>query len=226
MRLPRSDAPHRCSVGGLIALAIALGAAPAHAQAPAVPPRWEVSLGGTIGAPTGWVQVRGNAVEGTRLGFPPDLDVSRVWIAELAFRHRWGRRGALRFVVQSYALDGTTTVPGDVQFNGATLAGGTSLETRTHFPSFVRATLTGERELAAVDGGRVLASVGITFVSLMFKLQGTLAPTTAGRETHEDFVTQELPVPVVGLALAHPLSRGLDAGASALLGYLPWVNSL
>lgn len=149
-----------------------------------------------------------------------------VWIAELAMKYRWGAHGALRFVLQSYALDGTTTLSGDVLFNGATLAGGTTLETRTHFPSFLRATLTGERELAAVGRGRFSASAGLTFVSLMFELQGTLAPTTASQETHEDFVTQELPVPVLGLALAHPLTGRLDARASALVGYLPWVNSL
>src|SRR5262249_23519170 len=88
------------------------------------------------------------------------------------------------------------------------------------------ATLTGEWEVATVGRGRLSASAGLTFVSLIFRLQGTLAPTTASQETREDFVTQELPVPVLGLGLAPPRASRLDAGASALVGYLPWVNSL
>src|SRR5262245_35812637 len=112
MRSPWHAPRRRYSVGGLTALAVALSAAPAFSQA-----RWEFSLGGMIGAPTGWVQVRENAVEGTRLDFRRDLDIDRIWIGELAVKHGWGRRGALRFVLQSYALDGTTTLAADVQFN-------------------------------------------------------------------------------------------------------------
>ncbi len=182
-------------------------------------------MGGTVGTPTGWVQVRETQIEGTRLNFRGDLRVDRAWTGEFAVRYLRGRN-TLRFVVQSYALDGTTTLPGDVRFNGATLAGGTPLATRTRFPWFFRATLTRERDLAAMGGGRVSAIAGLTFVALTFRLRGTLSPATVGRETREDFVTQELPVPLIGLAFAHPVTGRLATEASADMGYLPWVNSL
>jgi opacity protein-like surface antigen len=118
-------------------------------------------------------------------------------------------------------------LPNDVLFNGATLAGGSTLITRTHFPHFMRVTLTGERRLASIGGrGTLSGNAGFTFVLLTFELQGTLAPNTAGRETKEDFVTQELPVPLVGLRLEYPLARRVSVVSAVDGGFLPWVNSL
>jgi hypothetical protein len=136
-------------------------------------------------------------------------------------------RSALRLNVASTALDGQVTLPNDVLFNGATLAGGSTITTATNFPHFVRVTIQGERRIASIgQHGALSGTAGLTFVLLTFELHGTLAPGTAGRETREDFVTQELPVPLIGLRLEYPLARRLDVISSIDGGFLPWVNSL
>jgi hypothetical protein len=171
--------------------------------------------------------VREGEIEGTRLQLQHDLGVRHTHAFEIGAAYYLSGRTAFRLTVASTALNGRTTLPGDVLFNGATLAGGSTLVTRTDFPHFVRVTLTGERRLALIgSGGALSGSAGLTFVALTFALQGTLAPTSAGRETKEDFVTQELPVPLVGLRLEYPLARRVSAVASIGGGALPWVNSL
>ena len=89
----------------------------------------------------------------------------------------------LRLSVNALLLYGSTTLPGDVFFNGATLQGGTRLETR---PFFLRVNALYERTLAHLaDGGSVAAGVGFSYVLLDFRLQGTLAATTRDAETSE-----------------------------------------
>jgi hypothetical protein len=173
------------------------------------------------------VQVRENEIQGTRLEFQRDLGIRHTHAHEIGAAYHLSDRTAFRLTVASNALDGRVTLPNDVYFNGTTLAGGSTLVTRTDFPNFLRVTLTGERRLAPIgSGGALTGTAGLTFVLLNFELQGTLAPTSATRETREDFVTQELPVPLVGLRLEYPLTRRVRAVASADGGYLPWVNSL
>ena len=115
--------------------------------------------------------------------------------------------------------------PAPVDFNGATLAAGAVLATRTHFSNFIAARLTGAWRVAAPAGGELRVRGGLSFVALTFVLQGTLALGSATRETQEDFVTQELPVPIVGVEYALALARWVRLDASLAGGYLPWVNS-
>jgi hypothetical protein len=115
-------------------------------------------------------------------------------------------------------------LPVDVLFNGATLQGGTTLETR---PDFFRLTALYEKRFVAFAGGGSLSGeAGFTFVALTFKLHGTLAPDSQGNETQEDFLTQELPVPLLGLRLRLPLCPRLWFEGSLTGGYLPRVYSL
>jgi hypothetical protein len=173
------------------------------------------------------VQVREGDIEGTRLWFRRDLGVRSTHAYELGAAYHPSSRTAFRLTVASNALDGRTTLPSDVLFNGATLAGGTTLTTRTDFPNFMRVTIAGERRIILVgQGGALSATAGLTFVLLTFELHGTLAPTTEGRETKEDFVTQELPVPLIGLRLEYPFARRFSVISSVDGGFLPWVNSL
>src|SRR5262249_28130514 len=59
-----------------------------------------------------------------------------------------------------------------------------------------------------------------------FRTRGTLSPLTTGHETQEDFLTQELPIPMLGFSFEQPLSRRFSFVGSALGGYLPKVDSL
>ena len=213
-------------VATAFALVVA-AAAPARAQASASAGRWELSAGAQLASPRGWVQVRESEIDGTRLRYGPDLGVRRDHAWSLGVRYRASHRTAFTLDIESRALDGSATLPRDVYFNGTTLAGGATLATRTHFPRFLQFTGTVERRLAAMGNGATLAArAGLTFVALTFVLHGTLAPGSVLRETSEDFVTQELPVPVVGLVFQRPLGRRVALVASAAGGGLPRVNSL
>ena len=204
-----------------------LGGAPIGAQSAAgAPPAWTVSVDVGAGAPDGWVQVRENQLEGTRLRYRGDLGVRRAWTARVAVAHRLGARTTLDVAVEGWSLQGSAVPPADVVFNGATLAADSVLRTRTGFGDFLQVTVAVARRLLARPRAALTGRVGLTFVALNFVLQGTLAPGSALHETREDFVTQELPVPVAGLAYERALTPRLALEGAASGGWLPTVNSL
>lgn len=197
-------------------------AAPLSAQEGA--PGWDVSLRGSFGRPSGSVQVRENALEGTPLELRGDLGVTTSESIGLRLAHRAASGSELSLSLESLFVYGSTRLPSDVLFNGATLEGGTELRTR---PEWYRVSAAYSRRLVSfAGGGSLTAEAGLAFVLLTFKLDGTLSPATKGTETKEDFVTQELPVPTLGLRLERPLSRRLTFTASASAGLLPLVDSL
>lgn len=57
-------------------------------------------------------------------------------------------------------------------------------------------------------------------------MNGTLTANSVGRETKEDFVTQELPIPMLGVRLDEPINDRLHFIATLDAAYLPRVNSL
>lgn len=215
-----------CSLISALSAAVLFSAAAAPAQSSSQP-TWQIRIGAALGTPDGWIQVREREIEGTRLRFRRDLNVRRVHTFELRAEYHPRPGSGFGLTLTSWALNGTATLPADVLFNGTTLAGGTALTTDTDFPDFVHITIDAWRRLSQIgNGGCLSGSVGLTAVLLTFYLSGTVAPTSMGHETKEDFVTQELPVPVVGLGLRYPISSRVTASAALSGGYLPWVNSL
>ena len=201
-----------------------LVAASVATAAPPTGSSWEISLEGGVGVPQGAVQVRENEIEGTRLDLRHDLGV-RTWESlGLEAVRRFGAASDLRLSFGALFLGGSTTLPSDVFFNGCTLQGGTSLDTR---PLFLRVNALYERTVASLaGGGRVDAGGGFTYVFLDFRLQGTLAATTKGTETSEDFLTQELPVPLLTVRIEMPVGPTLSLTGVATGGWLPSINSL
>ena len=196
-------------------------AAPALAEHPW---RWTVSLEDS--RPAGWVQVRENAVQGTRLHFSDDLNARRLGGIRIGARKALSARAQWHLSLTSQTLNGSTVLTSPVYFNGTTIAAG-PLRTATGFPHFLRFDTSWWRRLAGSAGGAELyGSAGLTFMMLNFRLHGTVAANSAGTETKEDFDTQELPVPMLGLHLKYPLGRGLSLTASGEAGHLPWINSL
>lgn len=188
--------------------------------------RWEIAAGVRAGVPTGWVQVRENAVAGTRLALGPALDVHSFYAAELSATLHPASATRVELSLASYTLRGSSTPADSVYFNGTTLAAGAPLATRTGFPHFLAITITGTHDVARIGEGELGVSAGLSFVALTFVLEGTLAPSSATRETQEDFVTQELPVPILGAVYRTPLGARWDLCARVSGGWLPWVNSL
>jgi hypothetical protein len=189
--------------------------------------RWRIGIGAAFGAPTGWIQVRERAIEGTRLDFRRDLGVRRDHSFQLRMEYRPRPDDGFGITISSWALRGVTILPAEVIFNGTTLASGSTLETHTDFPDFIRVDIEGWRRIARPGGrGSLAGSLGLTAVLLTYRMRGTEAPNSVGQETKEDFVTQELPVPIVGLRLRYPVGSRLALSAALSGGYLPWVNSL
>jgi hypothetical protein len=190
-------------------------------------PRWQAAASVQLGYPGGYVQVGENQYAGDRLTFHHDLGVDLLEILNLDVGYHLTPRDSFHAALQMFFLDGSTTLPTDVFFNGAKLQAGTTLNTATNFPDFFRATATYERQLLTIrDRATLSASAGLTFVYLNFVIHGTLAPDTPGRETKEDFQTQELPIPLLGLRFDDPLTGQLGFFATLDGGYLPWVDSL
>ncbi|HEX5352962.1 MAG TPA: hypothetical protein VFW60_02680 [Rhodanobacteraceae bacterium] len=188
---------------------------------------WQVALDVGHGDPSGYVQVRENRIEGTRLDFGADLDVNHLSDEALRLAYRIDPDRSVQLVLQNYTLTGSTMLPQDVNFNGATLAADTRLRTVTRFPDFLRATLFYQRTLSRfANWGSLSGRAGFTFEGLTFRLDGTLTPDSVGREMKEDFVSQELPVPMIGVQLDEPLSNRLAFVASLDGAWLPRVNSL
>ena len=210
----------------LLSAVLRFGAASLPAQS-TEPPKWQIGFGAALGTPGGWIQVREWDIEGTRLRFRRDLNVARIHELELRAEYHARPGRGIGLTLASWALNGSTRLPADVLFNGTTLAGGSILTTRTDFPNFLRITLDGWWPLARLGRhGSVSWSVGLTAVLLNFRLKGTEAPTSVGHEPKEDFLTQELPVPIVGIRVRYPFSGRMAASAALSGGYLPWVNSL
>jgi hypothetical protein len=186
--------------------------------------RWTASI--ESARPSGWVQVRENAIEGTRLWFENDLRVQHRNGIRLDATKIASSRSEWRLSVATYTLDGTTVLSNPIYFNGATIAAG-RLRTATDYTHFLEFDGSYRRRfLAFGEGGGLWGSVGGTFMLLNFTLRGTVAPGSAGSETTEAFYVQELPVPVLGLHVKYPVGRNWSVISSATVGGLPRVDSL
>jgi hypothetical protein len=193
---------------------------------PAVASRWRWTAALETAQPSGWVQVRENDIEGTRLTFGGDLGIRRRNGVRLDTFKTVSPEAKWQLSVATYTLDATTTISAPITFNGATIAPG-PLRTATHYTHFLEFDGSyRHRFLTFGERGGLWGSVGGTFVLLNFTLHGELAPDSLGKETTETFYVQELPVPVLGLHLSYPLGRVWSLTSSATVGGLPRVNSL
>jgi len=186
-------------------------------ESPVTPaPRWEVSLEGRVGFPTGYIRVSETVTHGTRLRLSDlGLDVSEAVEAGVAFRLT--PRDAVRATYLYYVLRGSTTLDRAILYDGREYSPG-HVDTNA---DFWRASLAYDRVLASVlDHGRLIGSAGLTYVHFNPGL------TQHGKTKAEDFYLQEMPVPIVGLRFDYPVTQRLGLRASVAGGLLPKVDSL
>jgi len=176
-------------------------------------PRWEITLDGQVGLPSGHLQVGETNAPGTNLRLRGDLGIEVSEAVQLSAGYRLAPRDTLRASFSYAFLDGTSTINHPVVWNGQTFAAG-----RFHTEAdFWRATLAYERALLDLGpAGRLFGNVGLTYVHFNPKINGN----------NEDFYLQELPVPLLGLRLDNPLGQRLSLTASLAGGVLPRVDSL
>jgi hypothetical protein len=188
--------------------------------------RWEVTLDGRLGFPTGRLRVGEfptGSLKGGGGGSPGSLlrlrtlgiDVSEALEGTVAFHVT--PRDAVRASYLYYFLDGGSTPRVSVVYNGQEFAPG-HLRTSADFSRF---SLAYERTLLGRPSGEgLIGSAGLTYVSLNPTLTGH------GKSNSEDFYRQELPIPILGLRWEHPFSQRLLLRASVAGGGLPRVDSL
>jgi hypothetical protein len=196
--------------------------APAADPPPGLP--FDVTLTGSVGIPRGYVKVRENETAGTHLSLHGDLGIDTVEDVELGLAYHLTARDSFRLRGDAIFLYGTQRTEEEVVFNGATFAAGSDLQSR---PEFFRVTALYERRLLDfANGGALAGDIGATYVLLTYKINGTLASNSVGHETKEDFLTQELPIPMLGVSYEQPLGERVRLVSSLLGGWLPEVDSL
>ena len=192
----------------------------------AQPLAWKLGFSAESGTPSGFVQVRENRIEGTRLPFRSTLGVSRITSLRINAVRRLSTRSLLHLWLSGMQITGSGTLTHTAYFNGTTLEPG-PISADTHFLDDWRFTATYWYRIAGSSSGAGLwLSGGLTYVGLNFKIRAGIAPGSVGHETKEDFITQELPVPTLGVHLRYPLGRRVRLIADATGGRLPRVYSL
>src|SRR4051794_17108756 len=135
-------------------------------------PRWEISLGGQIGGPRGFVKVGEFDRSGTKLRLKQDLGIDTFEVADLGIAWHFTERDILRADFTGTFLYGSNSFESPIAYNGSLLAAG---EVRTTTP-MARVVGLYEHEFVHTDDGAIFAfGGGLTFVHLNFQLHGTLA---------------------------------------------------
>jgi hypothetical protein len=195
--------------------------------------RWEFTIDGWIGAPTGRLQVgefptgssKAGGAPGTQLRLSDlGIDVSGALGGTAAFH--FTERDAVRVGYQYAFLRGSSTIAQSVVFNGQEFTAG-SLQTNA---DYWQVSLAYERTLVSrPTGEQLVGSLGLTYTYFNPTLTGSSPPGTGvephGRSNSEDFYRQELPVPILGLRWDHPLGGNWLLHLAVSGGALPRMNS-
>jgi hypothetical protein len=195
--------------------------------------RWEFTIDGWIGAPTGRLQVgefptgssKAGGAPGTQLRLSDlGIDVSGALGGTAAFH--FTDRDAIRLGYQYTFLRGSSTITQSVVFNGQEFTAGALSSNADYWQigAAYERTLIGRP-----NGEQLVGSIGLVYTYFNPTLTGTSPPGTGvemhGRSDSEDFYRQELPVPILGLRWDHPLGGRWLLHLAVAGGGLPWMNS-
>ncbi len=195
------------------------------------------NLSGFIGSGS-IVRVREFQTEGTGLHFPA-LGINAVQLPDADFTYWFNQLSAINFQFRYFDVGGSHYFAKPVRYNGATIAGGQTLNTDPWewfaFYLYYERRLTPLFESyeagwpAALQHWDLRGRLGIEYTYLNFGIDNGHAPTTnasKGEETIEDFYHQELPVPTIGLEALHSLGENLIFDASVKGNWINRWNSL
>lgn len=217
---------HRKLSTAIVALSLLLSPMPARAD-PWVP---QIEL--ARGTPGGLIQVRENNVQGSALPLGPGLGIDYVQRVALGIEDDSADGQAFILKLDLARLHGRSESPTPVNFNGVQLAAGRPLTSDASWLNDWQLTGLYRRQLTSDTGGTGLAAeIGFTYAGLTYDLQGHPSHAAnpvelSGSRTSEDFVTQELPVPQLGLEFRYRLPGSWWLEANALGGHLPRLYSL
>ncbi len=193
---------------------------------------WQLQIGFARGVPGGFIQVRENDVQGTTLPLGSALGIDYVQHFQFKAIDQINSTQGLILNVDFARLYGETMRPTSVYFNGVQLSANDPLTSNVGWLNNWQMTALYRQQLMASDSGMQLdVEVGFTYVGLTYSLQGHPTGATnpselSGSRTSEDFITQELPVPQLGLYFSYPVTASWDVEAEFLGGHLPRLYSL
>jgi hypothetical protein len=185
--------------------------------------RWELTLGGRIGAPIGHLQVgeaiNGSSTPGSHLSLGAlGIHVSETIEASAAYH--FTPNDALRLSALYTFMRGDSTPSESVVYNGLEFKPGLTLHANT---DYWRVDLAYERTLVRAAADELIGSIGLAYVFFNPTLSNS---QQQGRENSEDFYLQELPVPIAGFRWSHALDQNWLIRLGVAGGALPKINSL
>ena len=193
---------------------------------------WQLEAGIGRGTPGGLIQVRENDVQGTALPLGPALGLGYVEHQQFDATDEIDATRAIILRADFARIYGETASTTPVFFNGIELAAGSPLASSASWLNDWQLTALYDQRLTPVGVDlRVDGTIGLTYRGLTYSLQGHPSDASSpaelsGSRTSEDFITQELPVPQLGLNIRYALAAAWTIDADFLGGHLPRLYSL
>ena len=172
------------------------------------------------GHPTNsYTRVRENADKGTNLWLEDDLGVPVIGEAGLQLGWRFDADDALALACDYIFIGGGAVLHGPIVFNATTLAAGTDVQETPLSVHWVTVELQFERTIfrfAEKDRGLLAIDLGIRYDDIDWRFsKATISSKSTGAEAGEDFRTQSIPIPVIGLTARFPVVPDWDLAAGA-----------
>ena len=186
----------RVVVSAVLCLAIALVAAPAHAQyAPggasdrATGERYRFEVGGYLWNPTPEIAVTSESlgIIGSRIDFIEDLGIEKATFKQIKIALRPATKHKLRFEYTPISYEATGSLNRDIIFNGITYPISLPVETDFQWKAY---RFAYEWDFVYRDRG---------FVGLILEAKYTDVETTLANVIDTEFVRARAPIPAIGV---------------------------
>lgn len=183
---------------------------------------WSIGIHYDRGSVDGWVQVRENAQEGTRLHLNRDLGIHSAPTIDLDLAYRFSEKRRLTFTVGTTLLRGNQTASQLVYFDEASFPAGSNLHSD---PLFYHLKLTYRQTVWQPSRGGLHLLAGLEYDYLNFTIRGVDSSGEVNQQG-EDFWKQELPVPFVGVEAGYKIADRWSLEGSSTYGQWENINSL
>jgi len=184
--------------------------------------QWSTAVGIERSAVDGWVKVRENAQEGTRLHLGRDLGIRKASTIDLNLAYRFSDQRRLTFTVGTTLLRGDKALPQFAFFDESSYPAGSDLRSD---PLYFHLKMTYRQALWQPRRVGLDLLAGLEYDYLNFSVRGVNA-SGAVEKQGENFWKQELPIPFAGLGARYAASERWSFGAYGSFGTYHNVNSL
>jgi hypothetical protein len=172
-------------------------------------------LGVFAGHPTNsYTRVREDTARGTYLYLDKDLGIPVVGEASLHGGWRFDSDDALALAFSYIFIGGHRVLHGSIDYNATALEPGTDVAENPASVTWMAIELQYERELFRfAEGNRGLLALDLGLRLDVIDWRFSSATVVAGsvkKEPGEDFLTQTIPIPVIGLTARIPIAEDWD----------------